>query len=182
MTSERVFGFWDRVAGQPRLHLGLGLLRAVYGAYWLYAASWKVPPDFGRTAGTGLWRWISQGTQFPTFAWYHGLLEGVIIPHFATFGYLVLLTELLIGLSLFLGAFTRLGTAIGLFMSANITLTVANVPGETILFYAALIGLHLLLGITRSGRFWGLDAGLARRLAGAATSGSRLASVLIRLT
>ncbi|MFQ5342228.1 MAG: TQO small subunit DoxD [Anaerolineae bacterium] len=182
MTSERVLSYWDRVAGQQTFHLGLGLLRAFYGVYWLYAASWKVPPDFGRVAGAGLWRWISEGAQFPTFSWYHGLLEGVIIPHFATLGYLVLLTELLIGFSLLLGAFTRLGTAIGLFMSVNITLTVANVPGETVLFYATLIGLHLLLGLTRSGRFWGLDARLARRLAGAATNGSRVARLLVRLT
>lgn len=182
MTSERVLMYWDRIAGQPTFRLGLGLLRAVYGAYWLYAASWKVPPDFGRAAGAGLWRWISQGTQFPTFSWYHGLLEGVIIPHFATFGYLVLLTELLIGLSLLLGAFTRLGTTIGLFMSVNIALTVANVPGEMIWFYVALIGPHLLLGITRSGRFWGLDARLARGLAGAAANGSGAARLLVRLT
>lgn len=182
MTCGRELSYWDKVAGQQRVRLGLGLLRVVYGAYWLYAASWKVPPDFGRAAGTGLWRWISQGAQFPTLAWYHGLLEGLVIPHFAIFGYLVLLTELLIGLSLLLGALTRLGAAVGLFMSVNITLTVASVPGEMIWFYAALIGLHLLLGITRSGRFWGLDARLARELAGAATSGSRLASVLIRLT
>lgn len=182
MISERVFRYWDRVAGQPTFHLGLGLLRAVYGAYWLYAASWKVPPDFGQAAGTGLWRWISQGDQFPTFSWYHGFLESIIIPHFNAFGYLVLLTELLIGLSLFLGAFTRLGTAIGLFMSANITLTVTNVPGESIWFYVTLIGLHLLLGITRSGRFLGLDAGLARRLASAAANGSSVARLLVGLT
>jgi uncharacterized membrane protein YphA (DoxX/SURF4 family) len=182
MISERVAGYRDRIIGQGIGCLGLGLLRAVYGLYWLYAASWKVPPDFGQTTDTGLWHWISQGVQHPTFAGYQALLEKVIIPNFTLFGYLVLFTELIIGLSLCLGAFTRLGTAIGTGMSVNITLSVLNVPGEKAWFYAALIGLHLLLGITRSGRCWGLDTRLARRLAGTAANGSRVAGLLIWLT
>ncbi len=183
MISNYVTRFWDRIAGQPpSWQLALGLLRAAYGLYWLYAASWKVPPDFGRATDTGLWHWISQGIQYPTLAWYQSLLESLIIPNFTLFGYLVLLTELVIGLSLFLGAFTRLGAALGIAMSVNITLSVLNVPGEAAWFYAALISLHLLMGITRSGRVWGLDAHLAEKLAGAASGGNCLAGRLVWLT
>ncbi len=182
MISNHVTKFWDRSAGQPPGRLALGLLRVVYGLYWLYAASWKVPPDFGRVSDTGLWHWISQGIQYPTLAWYRSLLEAIVVPNFTLFGYVVLLTELTIGLSLCLGAFTRLGAALGIVMSVNITLSVLNVPGEAAWFYAALIGLHLLLGITRSGRVWGVDARLAEKLAGAAAGGNRLAGWLVWLT
>ncbi|MFQ5857408.1 MAG: hypothetical protein ACE5LU_17515 [Anaerolineae bacterium] len=94
----------------------------------------------------------------------------------------MLLTELLIGLSLFLGAFTRLGTAIGTLMSVSIMLSVVEVPGETVWFYIALIGLHLLLGITSSGKTWELDVRLEQKLAGAAASDSQVAELLVRLT
>lgn len=162
--------------------LGLGALRAIYGLYWLYAASWKVPPDFGQVTNTGLWHWISQGIQYPTHSWYQAFLEGLVIPNFRLVGYLVLLTELFIGLSLLLGAFTRLGAVVGILMSLNIMLTVVSVPGETVGFYVALIALHLLLSITRSGRNWGMDARLARKLAGKAANGNEMASFLVRLT
>ncbi len=182
---EDTLNHWNRIMDRLDQRIvmhGLSLLRIAYGVYWLYAASWKVPPDFGQATDTGLWHWISQGVQHPTFSWYQGLLEQIIIPNFNSFGYLVLFTELLIGLSVFLGAFTRLGALLGLVMSLNIMLTVTNVPGEMVWFYVVLIGLHLLLGITRSGRFWGMDARIAPKLARAAANGSPAAALLIRLT
>ena len=182
MAHRKILRYWDKITEKEIVRLGLGFLRLIYGAYWLYAASWKVPPDFGRTTNTGLWHWISQGVQHPTSSWYQSLLEQIVIPNFVTFGYLVLFVELVIGLSVFLGVLTRLGTALGVIMSANIMLTVASVPGETIWFYVALSGLHLLLGTTRSGRFWGLDARLAQSLARAAARGSPPAAALVRLT
>lgn len=180
--SDRVIRYWNIISREGLSSLGLGLLRAVYGLYWLYAASWKVPPDFGQTTDTGLWYWVSQGIQYPTSASYQAFLEGVVVSNFTLFGYLILLTELTIGLSLLLGALTRLGTAVGTLVSVNIMLSVVNVPGETVWFYVALIGLHLILGITRSGRRWGLDTRLARRLAGATAGGNRWAALLVRFT
>ena len=179
---HRALQRWGTLSRQRGHALSLAALRIAYGLYWLRAAAWKVPPDFGQATDTGLWYWVRQEVAHPAFPWYRAFLEGFVVPNFTLVGYLVLFTECLIGLSLLLGLFTRLGTAIGALMSLNILLGVVGVPGETVWFYLALIGLHLLLGITRSGRTWGLDAHLAPRLERAAAQGSRAAAMLKRFT
>ncbi|MBS1253873.1 MAG: hypothetical protein MAG451_02927 [Anaerolineales bacterium] len=180
--SQQIARYWRKFTQEQMINRGLGLLRIVYGIYWMYHASWKVPPDFGQIDNTGLWFWISQGAEYPTFDWYHAFLESFVLQNFTLVGYLVLLVESTIGLSLFLGVFTRLGTLLGVLVSINIMLTVASVPSETVWFYIALIGLHLLLGITRSGRFFGTDNRLAQRLSKLSVNGSPVAAFLLRFT
>ena len=94
----KVFGeaLWEsRATG-----LVVGLLRIMYGILWLQQAMWKVPPDFGMKAGDGLWYWLNQAIQHPTWGVHHAFLTKVVLPNFILFGYLTLLTEAFIGLSL----------------------------------------------------------------------------------
>src|SRR5574337_2219473 len=87
----------------------VGVLRIMYGILWLEQAKWKVPPDFGMKAGDGLWYWLNQAIQYPTWSVHHAFLTNVVLPNLILFGYVTLLTEAVIGLSLTFGLFARLG-------------------------------------------------------------------------
>ncbi len=87
---------------------------------------WKVPPDFGMKAGDGLWYWLNQAIQHPTWSVHHAFLTNVVLPNFILFGYLTLLTEAFIGLSLTFGLFARLGGLVGCLMAINVTLSFSH--------------------------------------------------------
>lgn len=142
-----------------------GGLRIMYGILWLQQAKWKVPPDFGMKAGDGLWYWLNQAIQHPTWSVHHAFLTNVVLPNFVLFGYLTLLTEAFIGLSLTLGLFARLGGLVGFLMAINVTLSVLSAPNEWPWTYFMLIGYSLLFLSFPSGRVLGLDAVLSRWLA-----------------
>src|SRR5258705_13801282 len=96
----------------------LALARILYGALWWQQSKWKVPSDdFGRRSGGGLWNWVQQEIQFPTGAAYKEFLVNVIIPHWTFFGWMTLITETFIAVTLILGFFTRLGPLAALAMA-----------------------------------------------------------------
>ena len=95
----------------------IGLCRIAFGLMWLYSASWKVPPFFGQETGSGLWYWVQQEIRHPAFRWYGGFLESVVMPHLALFGWVVFLLELCVGLSLLVGLFVRVFSALGVLVS-----------------------------------------------------------------
>jgi thiosulfate dehydrogenase [quinone] large subunit len=148
----------QRIAG-----LTLALLRIGYGLLWLKEAAWKRPPDFGMAAGDGLWYWTHEMVKYSSAAPHRYFVEHVVIPHFVLFGYLTLATELFIGLSMLLGAATRLGAMAALLMSVNITTGLIQHPAEWPSAYLMLIGYSLLFLSLRAGRRLGVDALLARR-------------------
>ena len=143
----------------------LGLARIVYGALWWQQSRWKVPSDdFGRRSGGGLWYWVQQEIQYPTLTAYKGFLQNVMIPHWTLFGWMTLLTETFIAVTLILGLATRLGALVALGMAANITIGILSVPHEWVWTYVMLITLPALFLLTGAGRSFGLDAFLVPRL------------------
>lgn len=156
----------------------LGLARLLYGYLWWQQSGWKVPSDnFGRRSGGGLWYWVQQEIQYPTVAAYRDFLVNVMIPNWTFFGWLTLVTETAIGVSLILGFGTRLGALMAIGMAANITLGILSVPHEWGWTYTMLIMLPVLFLVTGAGRSFGVDAFLARPLERAATRGSRVAAL-----
>src|SRR5262245_34696623 len=88
----------------------LGLARLCYGYLWWQQSAWKIPSDdFGRKSGGGLWYWVQQEVQHPTVTAYRDFLVNVMIPHWSFFGWMTLITETFIAVTLMLGLFTRLG-------------------------------------------------------------------------
>jgi thiosulfate dehydrogenase (quinone) large subunit len=157
----------------------LGLARLLYGYLWWQQSAWKVPADdFGRISGGGLWYWVHQEIQYPTLAAYKDFLVNVMIPHWTFFGWMTLVTETFIAVSLMLGLGTRLGSLVAIGMAANITVGILSVPHEWGWTYTMLIMLPALFLLTDAGRSFGLDAFLAARLERAAARGSRLARLL----
>lgn len=167
---------WLR-AMAPLWPLGLG--RILYGYLWWKQSGWKVPSDdFGRKSGEGLWYWVQQEIQHPTVNAYKDFLVNVMIPHWTFFGWMTLITETLIGVTLMLGLFTRLGSLVAIGMAANITIGILNVPHEWGWTYVMMIMLPAMFLLTDAGRSFGLDAFLAPRLEEAGVRGSRIARLL----
>ena len=152
----------------------LALARILYGYLWWQQSGWKVPSDdFGRKSGGGLWYWVHQEIQYPTVTAYRDFLVNVLIPNWTFFGWMTLITETFIGVSLMLGLFTRFGSLVALGMSANITLGILSVPHEWGWTYTMLIMLPGIFLLTDAGRSFGIDSFLAGPLDRATARGSR---------
>jgi thiosulfate dehydrogenase [quinone] large subunit len=86
------------------------------------------------------------------------LVSDVVIPHFTLFGWLVFRVELVAGVLLLLGLWTRIGALVGLVQSIAITLLVVAAPGEWVWTYVMLVASGLVVLVTPSGRRLSLDA------------------------
>jgi len=154
----------------------LALVRILYGVLWWQQSKWKVPSDdFGRKSGGGLWYWVQQEIQHPTVLAYRDFQVGVMIPHWTFFGWMTLITETFIGITLILGLFTRLGSLVAVGMALNITIGILSVPHEWVWTYVMLIALPVLFLFAGAGRSFGLDSFLVPGLDRAAAGGNRLA-------
>lgn len=136
----------------------LALARMAIGVLWLLSLRWKLPPTFAPPMGVrGLTDWMTLMVQFPTLAAYGAFVHTIVLPHFFLFAWLIFLGELLAGLSLLLGWKTRWGALLGLAMSINLLLGLADVPGEWPWSYLMMILWHGLFWLTDAGRVFGLD-------------------------
>jgi uncharacterized membrane protein YphA (DoxX/SURF4 family) len=156
----------------------IALARILYGYLWWQQSAWKVPSDdFGRKSGGGLWYWFQQGIQHPTLNLYKDFQLNIVIPNWTFFGWMTLITETFIGITLILGLATRLGSLVAIGMATNITLSILNVPHEWGWTYTMLIMLPALFLLTDAGRSFGVDAFLVPTIDRAAARGNRLARV-----
>ena len=154
----------------------LGLARILYGYLWWQNSAWKVPSDdFGRKSGGGLWFWVQQEIQHPTVTAYKDFLVNVMIPNWTFFGWMTLITETSLGVTLMLGLFTRFGSLVAIGMAANITIGIWSVPHEWAWSYIMLMMFPAIFLLTDAGRSFGVDAFLAPPLDRAAARGSRFA-------
>lgn len=100
-----------------------------------------------------------------TYGFFRPFLEGVVLKMPAVFAYAVAWGELLLGLALLLGLFTRLASFLGAFMVASFLFTKGtSVPLLTHSNYDTFWTLTLLvLGFCAAGRAFGLDRILLAR-------------------
>ena len=173
--QERRAGWFQAVA--PLWPIGLA--RILSGYLWWQQSAWKVPSDdFGRKSGGGLWYWVQQEIQHPTLAAYKAFLLDVLIPHWTFFGWMTLITETFIGVTLILGLGTRLGSLVAIGMAANVTIGILGVPHEWGWTYTMLIMFPVVFLLTDAGRSFGVDAFLAPPLDRAAADGNRFARLI----
>ena len=155
-----------RQAGAVRAPLWpIALSRMLIGVLWLFSLRWKLPPDFAPATGRGLLDWLQLEVQHPTFDFYARFVQTVVIPNFTLFAWLIFLSELLVGLALLTGAFTRPAAALGLLMALNLGIGLLEVPGEWPWSYIMLAMWHGVFLVTAAGRVFGVDGWLRRRLA-----------------
>jgi uncharacterized membrane protein YphA (DoxX/SURF4 family) len=91
------------------------------------------------------------------------LVRDLVLPNIAVFGPLVYAIEVAIAVSLILGAFTRLGAALGALMAINLWLGLYNAPGEWPWTYMFLVVIQLIFVFDPPGRSLGADALAWRR-------------------
>jgi hypothetical protein len=148
----------------------LGVARIVVGWLWATQLMWKMPPLFGCGPDLrvgldgGLCDWVGREIANPLFPWYRAFLEGIVVPNFALFGWLVWLTESFIFVSLFFGIFARLGGLAGTLQALNLTIGLWAVPHEWYWTYIMLALLNALVLFTGAGRFIGVDRWLLPHL------------------
>lgn len=152
----------------------LAALRVGVAFLWIENAGWKKPPDF-----TTLEKFTSYAVEYPVFAPFTWVVEQVVLPNFALFGWMTLLVEASLGAFLLLGLATRLWALVGLGQTLAITLSVLNAPQEWEWAYYLMMLAHVALFATAAGRSFGLD-GLLRP--SWRTSSSRLPRLLARLS
>lgn len=140
----------------------VAVARVLIGILWLYALRWKLPPNFDGGSERGLREWLELEVEHAAFGFYGSIIESVVLPNFTIFAWGVFSAELVVGLSLFTGTFTRAGATLGLAMSLNLGVGLLEVPGEWPWSYAMLAMWHGLFIVTGPGRVWGVDQFLAQ--------------------
>jgi hypothetical protein len=138
--------------------------RILIGLLWLGTLRWKLPPDFAPDTGQGLMYWLQQEAQYPAFPWYGEFIRTVVLANFEFFGWFVFITELLVGLALVGGLWTRLAGAAGFLMSVNLLVGLLAVPGEWPWSYLMMAMWHGVFLFTAAGRVLGIDGWLRHRL------------------
>lgn len=139
-----------------RLHLGAILLITDAGKLF------RAEPFAVEMAG-----FINFALKRPGWTWYHDFLRATVLPHAIAFSYLVMIAELVAGISLLTGTFTRVGAAIAMLLFLNYMLAkgrwfLSPDSEDAAVFFSALV---VMLGA--AGRAFGFDVFLARRWPGA---------------
>lgn len=146
--------FWPALSGA----------RSLMGLLWLISLRWKLPPDFSPPAGmNGLRDWLNLMVAHPTLGIYADLVSGLVIPNFTLFAWLIFLAELVTALLLLSGFHTRAAALLGLLMSLNLGIGLAEVPGEWPWAYAMMAMWHGLLFVSPVPKLLGLDRWLRNR-------------------
>lgn len=138
--------------------IGAAALRILVGLMWLYNVSWKRAPDFGEEAGNGLFKFTSYAVSDPVFPPFSWVVENLVLPNFALFGWGVLAAETALAVLLLTGAWVRVAAAVGLAQSVAIAMSVAFAPHEWPWSYWLMIGAHGLLLVITAGRVLAVDA------------------------
>ncbi len=143
----------------PRSHAIAAVgLRVLAGLLWLYNVSWKRAPDFGKDDDRGLYHFTALAVSDPVFPPYSWVVEHLVLPNFTPFGWVVLFAETTLAVLLLSGAFVRLAAALGVAQSVAIGLSVALAPDEWPWAYAMMVGIHVVLLFSASGRYLSVDA------------------------
>ncbi len=157
--------------------VALAVVRIGIGLLWIQSAGWKTPPNFGQDSGTGLFKYTSYAVEYPVFPPFSWLIENLVLPNFAFFGYLTLLLEASMGAFLLVGLATRFWAVLGIIQTVAIALSVLNAPDEWPWSYYLMIAAHVVILAAAAGRTAGLDGVLRPRWR---QSSGRLAGLLLQ--
>jgi len=137
-------------------------LRLSVGVAFLVAGQGKIAAgNWGAAYESTLLEFVSSNLE-NAYAFYRPFLESVVIPHVGKFAVLVAWGEILVGVSIFLGLFTRFGAAVGIFMVLNYTFVLGVgvwVPGLESLYIWSLFTFM----VCSAGREMGIDQVLRSR-------------------
>jgi thiosulfate dehydrogenase (quinone) large subunit len=93
------------------------ILRLWIGYYFLQQGTRKFLRGFPNSDWVG--RQIGDLATIDIYSWYRSFLITIVDPHQVLFGYLITWGEIMVGLCLLLGIFTRFSSLVGLFLVLN---------------------------------------------------------------
>ena len=96
------------------------------------------------------------------YSWYQSLLNSVVVPHAATFGTLVVIAEIYVGIALVIGFTTRLASYVALFLLLNYMCAKGAAPWGPGIDQSDIVLAIIILG-SDAGRVFGVDKLLADR-------------------
>ena len=135
----------------------VGFVRILVGTMWLVNVAWKTPSNFGARDGSGLNGYVRHAVDNEVFAPWAWLVKHVVLQNFGIFGWITLITEVLLAALLLAGWKTTWVALVGAMQSAAIGLSVARTPNEWPWSYFLMFGVHLLLAVSAAGSHWGCD-------------------------
>jgi len=94
------------------------------------------------------------------YGWYQNLLNSVVVPHSATFGTLVVMAEIYIGIALVLGFTTRFASCVAVFLLLNYMCAKGALPWGPGIDQSDII-LAVIIFFSDAGRIFGIDKLLA---------------------
>lgn len=169
MDSQQRTQYVDRLTDPPIARALFGktrwawiwlLVRLYVGYTWLSSGIGKMgsPAWTGDNAGAAVTGFVqgalplAEGAHPQVLGWYSNFLEAFVLPNAATFSYLVVAGELLVGAALILGLFTGIAALFGSFMNASFLL--AGTAGIN----PVLLTLQIFLILAwKTAGWWGLD-------------------------
>lgn len=153
MTSEKTHSVPVLLLLPLRLSVGLAFL--IGGQAKIAAGGW------GTAYAAELNAFVTANLE-NTYGFYRPILESVVIPYVQQFAVIFAWGELLVGVSIFLGLFTRFGAAAGILLALHYAFTVGVgiwMPSlETLLIWALFT-----LMVCSAGRGMGVDQILRSR-------------------
>jgi hypothetical protein len=150
-------------------HLWTWLARTVMGAMWWQQVIWKVPPNYN-----GLRFWTSEMVKYASTDLQRAFVSNVVLAHFSFFAPQVFMVEVVISVTLLLGAWSRLGSFLGAAMALNLSQGLYRSPGEWPWQYVFLIIVMVQFLLVPPGRSLGLDTFLSKHDRGDQGAVSRL--------
>jgi uncharacterized membrane protein YphA (DoxX/SURF4 family) len=136
--------------------------------FFLLFGQYKV---FGRGfAHGGFQDYLHGYIQGSAVSFFRPLLSGLVLPYAVFFGYFIGVLELFVGLSLLLGIYVRLASALGILYMLALTLATWWEPGHGVpvwryfgaeLDHLPLLFLFVIFYVADAGQMWGWD-GLRR--------------------
>ncbi|MFA7309463.1 MAG: DoxX family membrane protein [Candidatus Paceibacterota bacterium] len=139
----------------------LWLILRVYLGYLWFEAGWEKfnnPAWVGSNAGQALTGFVNgaltktAGAHPDVQGWYASFLETAVLPHVATWSYLVTFGEMLVGIALIVGFLVGISALFGVFMNLNFMLAGAVSVNPI----WATLGIGLILAWKVAG-YWGAD-------------------------
>jgi len=138
------------------------LLRLWIGYYLLQQGIRKYQRDFPHI--DWIKAQIGELDKVEIYGWYKSFLMNTVVPHRELFGYLVMSSEILIGLCVLVGLLTRFSAIIGIFMLVNYFFGPGMARGgATLAQQQTFIVSLLVLTLANAGRTLGLDGLLFKR-------------------
>lgn len=157
---------------QTRLfYLGMFILRVGFGLVFLTNGLAKVrgvdnhiPPFKGFLIDfNGAYSILQSDTAGHPAGFYKRIIDNVVLPNFGAFGALLTATELFIGVCLILGVVTPIAALTAAAFALHLNFANIHRDDKWLWEYAVEWMPLLALAFMRAGRFWGVDARLARR-------------------